>query len=197
MRKFYRINEKKKIMNKNVGIAAAVGIAIIIGVIGFQIYDSSYQRTTTEEYYKSGGIAKNVVYPENPQTLYGLTITKDKYLLGENVFMKVSGIPMGLKDNLLVFSPGGKKYLSIEFDGDEKDYLKYYFRPSLLRHFDMCDKSDIIGKWTIIFEGIPNEKLHFQVMEETLPGSEEYYVNCNEALEAPFQIRPDGTMTMP
>ena len=184
-------------MNRNVGIAAAVGIAIIIGVIGFQIYDSSYQRTTTEEYYKSGGIAKNVVYPENPQTLYGLTITKDKYLLGENVFMKVSGIPMGLKDKLLIYSPEGKRYISLEFDGDKQDYLKYYFRPSLLRQFDMCDKESVIGEWTIIFEGIPNEKLHFQVMEETLPGSEEYYEDCNPALHVPYQLRPDGTLTMP
>ena len=37
-------------MNKSVGIAAAVGIVIIIGVIGFQIYDTTYQRSTVEEY---------------------------------------------------------------------------------------------------------------------------------------------------
>ena len=85
-------------MNKNVGIAVAVGIAVIIGVIGFQIYDSSYQKSTVEEYYDDQTKAddktvKHVVYPENPQTLYGLTINKDKYLLGENVVIKINGIP--------------------------------------------------------------------------------------------------------
>ena len=39
-------------MNRNVGIAVAIGIAVIIVVISFQIYDSSYQRSTSEEYYK-------------------------------------------------------------------------------------------------------------------------------------------------
>ncbi len=42
-------------MNRNVGIATAVGIAIIIGVIGFQINDSTYQVSTPEEYKKSVG----------------------------------------------------------------------------------------------------------------------------------------------
>ena len=44
LRKFYRIKKIWKNMNKSVGIAAAVGIVIIIGVIGFQIYDTTYQK---------------------------------------------------------------------------------------------------------------------------------------------------------
>ena len=36
-------------MNKSVGIAVAVGIVIIIGVIGFQINETTYQRSTVEE----------------------------------------------------------------------------------------------------------------------------------------------------
>ena len=67
----------------------------------------------------------------------------------------------------------------------------------MLRQFDMCDKESVIGEWTIMFGGIPNERLNFEVMRETLPGSEEYYEDCNEALSVPYQIRPDGTMTMP
>ena len=89
-------------MNRNVGIAVAVGIAVIIGAISFQLYDSTYQRSSVEEYYENqensdGKSVKHVVYPDNPQTLFGLVINKDKYLLGENVFIKVNGIPMGLK----------------------------------------------------------------------------------------------------
>ena len=37
-------------MNKSVGIAAAVGIVIIIGVIGFQINETTYQRSSVDEY---------------------------------------------------------------------------------------------------------------------------------------------------
>ena len=62
-------------MNKSVGIAAVVGIVIIIGVIGFQIYDTSYQKSTVEEYHKDQVGIKNVVYQENPQFLHGLKLT--------------------------------------------------------------------------------------------------------------------------
>ena len=59
-----------------------------------------------------------MVYPENPQTLRGLTISKDKYLIGENVFLRVNNIPMGLKDNLQIFTPEGIRYINIPFDGN-------------------------------------------------------------------------------
>ena len=81
-------------MNRNVMIAVVVGIVVIIGAISFQIYDSSYKRTTADDYYiesdhNDGQSVKNVVYPENPQVLHGLIINKDKYLLGENVFLRI------------------------------------------------------------------------------------------------------------
>ena len=180
-------------MKRNVGISVAVGIAIIIGAISFQIYDSSYQRSTVEEYYEDKDHnttknIKNVVYPPNPQTLHGLKITKDKYLLGENVFMSVQGIPIGLKDSIQFFTPKGVLYLSIPFDGNEKTSFKHYFRPSLLKSLDICDKEDVVGKWTALFAGLPNEKLYFEVVGETLPHSEEYYKNCNtDPIEIPIQ----------
>tara|TARA_B110000014_G_C20029049_1_gene534298 strand:- start:109 stop:675 length:567 start_codon:yes stop_codon:yes gene_type:complete len=172
-------------VNRNVGIATAVGIAVIIGAISFQIYDSTYQRSTVEEYYasqdKEHANIKHVVYPANPQTLYGLTINKDKYLLGEKVFLSVQGIPMGLKDSLKFFTPNGILYLDLPFDGNEKSSFKHYFKPSLLRSINLCDKNELIGKWTINFAGTPNDKIYFQVTDEILPKSEEYYVDCNEA----------------
>jgi hypothetical protein len=182
------------------GIAVAVGIAVIIGAIGFQIYDSSYQRTTVEEYYKSdhsdGQSVKGVVYPDNPQVLHGLIINKDKYLLGENIFIKIQNIPMGLKDAVQFFTPGGKLFLNLEFDGDKKSGFKHYFKPSLMkalpgqRDANLCEKEDLIGQWTVIFRGLPDEKLYFEIMEETLPYSENYYLGCNEnPLQVP-QIEP-------
>ena len=126
----------RKIMNKIVIIAVTVGIIVIIGAISFQFYESSYQRSSTDEYYASDKQAgekniKHVVYPENPQILYGLTINKDKYLLGENVFIKLQCIPMGLKDSVQFFTPKGVLYFQLEFDGNEKSSMKHYFRPAL------------------------------------------------------------------
>ena len=184
----------RKIVNRNVGIATAVGIAVIIGAITFQLYESSYQRTTSDEFLSDknqneSGI-KHVVYQENPQKLRGLMIMKDKYLLGENVFLRVNDIPMGLKDNLQFFTPKGILYLSIPFDGNEKSSFKHYFRPQLMKSLGICERDDLIGKWTALFQGLPNEKLHFEVMSEVLPHSDEYYITCEQTpIEFP-RIQP-------
>ena len=189
-------------MNKNVGIAIVVGIVVIIGVIGFQIYDSTYQKSSVEEYYadqtkSDNKTVKHVVYPENPQTLYGLTINKDKYLLGENVFIKINGIPMGLQDSVRFFTPEGHLFLNLKFDGDEKSSVKHYFRPALSKSIDkevggLCDKEQLIGEWTVMFASMPDDRLYFQVTDEILPHSEQYYEDClEESMEVPGQyIQP-------
>ena len=186
-------------MNRNVGIATAVGIAIIIGVIGFQINDTVYYVSTPEEYKKSMGTQSvaHVVYPDNPQLLGPLQINKDKYLLGENVFIKINGIPPGLQDSVKFFTPGGISYLDLKFDGDEKSSVKHYFRPALAKSFDrsgggLCDKEQLIGEWTVMFASMPEDRIYFQVMDEVLPHSEQYYLDClDESTEIPGQyIQP-------
>ena len=178
-------------MNKSVGIAVAVGIAVIIGVIGFQINETTYQRSTVEEYYEDPLKVKNLVYPENPQFLYGLQINKDKYLVGEKIFFSVQGIPMGMKDAINFYTPEGILFVQYGFDGNEKTNFKHYWQPSLNKRLDICDVEQLMGEWTVLFAGFPNEKLHFQVTNEILPGFEEYYVTCNEqALEMPIMTDP-------
>ena len=174
----------RKTVNKYTGIATIVGITVIVVVIFFQISESSYERSTADEYYQDqdhndGENIKHVVYPNNPQKMLGLTINKDKYLLGENVFLTVADIPMGLKDRLLIYSPNEKLYTAIEFDGDEKSYLKHYFRPSLSKQLGLCLQDDMIGTWSILFAGRADMKLNFEILEEALPHSEEYYQDCN------------------
>ena len=196
LRKFYRIKKIWKNMNKSVGIAAAVGIAIIIGVIGFQIYDTTYQRSTVDEYEKDHVGIKNVVHPENPQFLHGLKINKDKYLVGEKIFFSVKGIPMGLKDAVSFYTPEGILFIQYPFDGNEKTNFKNYWSPSLIKRLGICDVEQLVGEWTVLFAGFPNEKLHFQVTDEILPGHEEYYVTCDEkALEIPLMTDPATSVT--
>jgi len=178
-------------VNKSVGIAVAVGIAIIIGVIGFQIYDTTYQRSTVEEYYEDQVGVKNVVYPENPQFLHGLKINKDKYLVGEKIFFSVQGIPMGLKDAVSFYTPEGILFVQYPFDGNEKTNFKHYWKPSLSKQRGICDVEQLVGEWTALFVGLPDEKLHFQVTDEILPGHEEFYVTCDEeALQIPMMTDP-------
>ena len=49
IRKFYRIRKIEKFMNKNVGIATGIGIAIIVGVILFQVNQTMWEQVSVEE----------------------------------------------------------------------------------------------------------------------------------------------------
>ena len=190
--KFYRINKKENFMQKKVSIAIIVGIVIIVGLIGFQIYESTWQKSSVQDYYEKGceegceGI-RHVVYPENPQTLYGLQINKDKYLFGENVYVVVTDIPMNLKTQVLFYTPSGKQFYEISIDGERNSGFKQYFKPQLLMNRGLCDVSELTGEWTIMFENNPFEKLHFEMTGEYLPGMEQYYDpnTCGESITLP------------
>jgi len=167
-------------MAKQVTIAIIVGVAIVAGIIGFQAYEMSWQKTSTEDYYDkdctSGceGVS-HVVYPENPQFFYGLKINKDKYLLGENIYVSITNIPKELKTQALFFTPYGTQFYEIQIDGEKNSFIKEYFRPQLLMNRNVCDVEELKGEWTVSFMNLPAEALKFQVMDEYLPGNEIYY----------------------
>ena len=175
-------------MNKNVGIAAAVGIVIVITAITFQIYEPFNERSTIEEYYEDKSHnddtnIKSVVYPENQQVLYGLIITKDKYLLGENVFVVLKDIRTTDKGEVLFITPGGTIFEKLTFDGEVKTTYKKYFRPQLLRALDLCEKDNLVGEWTVMFRGVEQSVLHFEIVDAILPNQEYQYVECGIAYE--------------
>tara|TARA_Y100000817_G_scaffold63806_1_gene47940 strand:+ start:123 stop:731 length:609 start_codon:yes stop_codon:yes gene_type:complete len=184
-RKFYRIKKLVQIMNRNVGIATAVGIAIIIGVIGFQINDTVYYVSTPEEYKKSMGTQSvaHVVYPDNPQLLGPLQINKDKYLLGENIFAVLKGLKPNDVGSILFITPGGTIYDEWGFNGNERDFQKKYFKPQLLKSKSLCEKEMLIGEWTVMFKGYDMAVLNFEMLPEILPNQEHQFVDCAVAYE--------------
>jgi len=172
-------------MNRNVGIATAVGIAIIIGVIGFQIYDSSYIVSSPEEYKKSMGTQSvaHVVYPDNPQLLGPLQINKDKYLLGENVYVILKDLRPKDKGVVDFYTPGGILYDSMGFNGNDKEFQKKYFKPQLVKAKDLCEKEDLVGEWTVMFRGYDMAKLYFEILPDVLPNQENQFLGCSVAYE--------------
>ena len=172
-------------MNKSVGIAVAAGIAIIIGVIGFQIYDTTYQVSTPEEYKKSIGTqsVSHVVYPDNPQLLGPLQINKDKYLLGENVYVILKDLRPQDKGKVQFFTPGGVLYDEMGFNGQEREFQKKYFKPQLLKAKNLCEKEKLIGEWTVMFKGYDMAKLHFEILPDILPNQEIHFVDCDVSYE--------------
>ncbi|MDC0064328.1 hypothetical protein OAJ67_04990 [Candidatus Nitrosopelagicus sp.] len=180
-------------MNKNVGIAVGIGIAIIIGVIIFQITETTWQQSSVEEYYEKDGKVSSVVYPDNPQLLGPLQINKDKYLLGEHIYVIVKDLRPQDQGNIDFFTPNGVLYETIGFDGAQKDFYKKYFKPQLLKGKNLCEKEDLIGEWKVTFRGYEMAQINFEILPEILPQHEEYFVEC----EIAYELDPTTPGSMP
>ena len=170
-------------MNRNVGIATGIGIAVIIGVVIFQVNETTWKQVSVEEYYEKGGKVAGVVYPDNPQVLGPLQINKDKYLLGENIYVILKDLRPQDKGTILFMTPKNVVYDEWGFNGEERDYQKKYFKPQLLKSKQLCEKEDLVGEWTVYFKGYEMSKLHFEVLEDTLPNQENQFVECAVAYE--------------
>ena len=175
-------------MNRNVGIATGIGIAIIVGVIIYQISGTMWEQVSVEEYYEKEGKVAGVVYPDNPQLLGPLQINKDKYLLGENVYVILKNLQPGDKGSVLFFTPGGTLYDSWKFDGEQKNFYKKYFKPGLVKSKQLCDREQLVGEWTAVFADSHGKmydmsKLHFTFVDQVLPNQEGQYEKCSVAYE--------------
>ena len=170
-------------MNKNVGIATGIGIAVIIGVIIFQINETMWEQASIEEYYEKGGRVAGVVYPDNPQILGPLQINKDKYLLGENVYVILKNLRPGDQGSILFITPKNVIYDEWGFNGNERESQKKYFKPQLLKGKNLCEKEDLVGEWTVVFKGYEMSKLYFEILPDTLPNQEWQFEECDVAYE--------------
>ena len=171
-------------MNRNVGIATGIGIAIIVGVIIYQVDQTLWQQVSVDEYYEKGGKVAHVVYPDNLQVLGPLQINKDKYLLGENVFASISDLRPQDVGSVQFITPTGIIYDEWGFNGSERESQKKYFKPQLLKSKNICDKEKLIGQWTVLFKGYDEAKIYFEMTPNILPNMEYQFENC----EVSYQI---------
>ena len=183
IRKFYRIRNLWAFMNKNVGIATGIGIAIIVGVIIFQVDQTMWQQSSVDEYYEKDGKVAHVVYPDNLQVLGPLQINKDKYLLGENVFASISDLRPQDVGAVQFITPTGIVYEEWGFNGSERESQKKYFKPQLLKSKNICEKEKLIGQWTVMFKGYDMQKIHFEMTPNILPNMEYQFEKCGVAYE--------------
>ena len=170
-------------MNRNVSIATGIGIAIIVGAIIFQINQTIWQQASVDEYYEKDGKVAHVVYPDNPQILGPLQINKDKYLLGENVFVSLGDLRSQDMGTVQFITPTGIIYDDWGFNGMERESQKKYFKPQLLKSKNLCEKEKLIGQWEVFFKGYDEAKIHFEITPTILPGMENQFLGCNVAYE--------------
>lgn len=97
-------------------------------------------------------------------------INKPEYKVGDNVFFAVRDLTFNDIGNAVFVLPNGTtKYISIPFDGTQKSGFNQYFKPSISKARSICSVSDIIGEWTIIFQGTEYQPLKFRILNETIP----------------------------
>ena len=147
--------------------------------------DTIYRVSTPEEYKKSMGTQSvaHVVYPDNPQLLGPLQINKDKYLLGENVFVILKDLRPMDKGSVIFLTPENIVYDEWGFDGSNREFQKKYFKPQLLKSKNICEKEQLVGEWTVMFRGYEEAKLYFELLPDVLPNTESHFEECEVAYE--------------
>jgi hypothetical protein len=152
----------QKVSKKSDVIAGVLTFAIIASVIGF--IAANYAPSTGEpvvSWIISGPFA----------------IDKQAYRVGEPVFLIASDIGPQDKGEIVFIRPNGEDDLTFLFDGSKKAVQKHYFTPES-ESLNDCDTSDLIGTWKVVFrmfQGNTYPPLTFDILNETLLGSDEKY----------------------
>jgi len=116
------------------------------------------------------------------QTSGPFQIDREQYLLGELVLLRI-GIQNELKPNdkgqIIFLQPSNGThqtvYITIPFDGSDKISFNQYFKPALSQNRGICSIDDLLGNWTVVFQGTDYNNLKFEIIDRYIPGEEEDY----------------------
>ena len=103
MKKNLNGEKKQKTVNKKVAIGGGVVIAIIIGIVAYQM--------EFENRMEEG----DVTYTDNNQTVGSLTINKDKYMIGEVIFINMELNPLE-NGQVEFYNEDGNLYFKFKFN---------------------------------------------------------------------------------
>ncbi len=159
-------------INLKIIIAIIVGIGIIGIIIGGVIEFNSEKEMEGIQWRTSGPFQ----------------IEKYEYYLGEKIFINAIGIPRDVSGEVIFFRPSTTsnidnmkefegvskelisakiKYLSIVFDGNNKQNFNQYFEPRFNEWNGICSVNDLVGEWVMVFQGTQYKEIYFKVLDET------------------------------
>jgi len=108
-------------------------------------------------------------------------IDRSQYLLGENIFVKITNLAQNEKGQIAFLRPANEThysvYTTIPFDSAEKNSFNQYFTPDLSRALKICTVDDLIGTWKVVFQKTNYKNISFEIINKTLPGEEDYYIS--------------------
>ncbi len=151
---------KKPKSTKKKGINAVIAVIVITAISAAGIYFYNQSRVPI------GGSSMQAI------TSGPFEINNDTYRLGDNVFMVVTGLQPTDVGNVLVFDPKGGLFTKIPFNGTMKADFNYFFKPVTLKSEKLCTPQDLVGNWTIEFQGTSYRSIQFQVINEWVAGAQ-------------------------
>jgi len=176
---------------KKSGIIGGVIAAIIIGILVIQfssinedvlIQDNDLPEIVDVD---NDGIPDDVdPYIATPrvwekQTSGPFQIDKEQYVLGELVLIRINELDSNEKGQIVFLEPSNGThqtvYITIPFDGSDKITFNQYFKPALSRARGICTIDDLLGNWTVVFQGTDYNNLKFEIVDRYIPGDEEHY----------------------
>jgi hypothetical protein len=114
--------------------------------------------------------------PREWQTSGPFQVDRTQYALGEKIFLRIGGLQFQEKGQVAVMRPLNDThysvYLTIPFDGANKDAFNYYLDPQLSKTRGLCSVDDVLGKWALVFRGTDYPNLNFEIVNKTLPGTD-------------------------
>lgn len=144
---------KKK---KHIGsIIAAIVITVIIAASVYLYYEQK-QSEQQNQWISSGPFS----------------INKNKYKLGENIFMSVRGLKPVEAGQIMIVDPKGGVYSTIPFNGTMKSDFNQFFKPNTQRSLSLCTPEDLVGNWSLIFQGVSYKSIPFEIVNEWIEGSQ-------------------------
>jgi hypothetical protein len=153
--------KKKTIGQKKKKTGPIIAVVIIVAIIVGGIY-----------YYDQQKISEANVQWQNVSGPFA--INKFQYKLGEYIFMVVSNLTPNDIGKIVLVDPKGETYDAIPFNGTMKTSFHYFFKPNTqnIGGLKLCNPTDLVGKWGIIFQGVPYRSIKFNVTNDWIEGSQ-------------------------
>lgn len=100
------------------------------------------------------------------------SITNSTFRLGDNVFMIVNGLKPTDVGKMVILDPKGGIFSQVPFNGTEKSEFNYFFKPNTEKLEKLCTPQDLVGNWSIEFQGTSYSPITFRVINEWVSGSQ-------------------------
>ena len=149
-------------MKKNIAVIAGISTSIIIIsaliLISNQELDNTDYKPLSKEWQVSGPFQ----------------IDRSEYAIGEKIFLVVNGLKVDEKGQINIMRPWNATHQAIwdtiPFMGSQKTEFNFYFEPKISEFGELCSVDDIIGKWSLVFNGTNYKNLDFEINEKVVPG---------------------------